>query len=102
VLRATTANGLIKVYANTWQFKIPASMMVQLLPADYVFDMLGMADGYTRNLVQAQVAIVQGITRSVIPLGPAPATTGEQVRPFQTATIGGDGMPASGVAGANT
>jgi hypothetical protein len=67
VLRATTVNGLIRVYANTWQFLIPASVMELVPPGDYVFDMLAHADGYTRNIVYAQVAILLGITRSAQP-----------------------------------
>ena len=51
VLLASTKNGLIKVYLNTWQFAVPASMMGLVPPGSYVFDMLGTADGFTRNLV---------------------------------------------------
>jgi hypothetical protein len=68
VIRATTENGFIRVYANTWQFLIPAPVMAGIPPADYVFDLLGFADGYTRSLVRAQVTVLQGITRSVIPV----------------------------------
>jgi hypothetical protein len=67
VLRATTENGFIRVYANSWQLLVPAPVMAGIPPADYVFDLLGIADGYTRNLVQAQATVLQGITRSVIP-----------------------------------
>jgi hypothetical protein len=67
VLRATTDNGFIQVYANTWALSVPAATMALVPPGDYVFDLLGMADGQTRNLVQATVAIDLGITRSVIP-----------------------------------
>jgi hypothetical protein len=68
VLRATTENGFIRVYANTWQLLVPAPVMAGIPPADYVFDLLGFADGYTRSLVRAQATVLQGITRSVIPL----------------------------------
>jgi hypothetical protein len=85
VLRATTSNGLIRVYANTWQFLIPATTMGLIPPGDYVFDLLGFADGYTRNLVQAQVSILQGITRGVIASGTVPAVNA-------IALV--DGMPA--------
>jgi len=76
VLKATTDNGLIQVYQNTWQFLVAASIMSIVPPADYVFDLLGIADGRTRNLVQAQVTVDQGITRTVIPVPsklPAPS-----------------------------
>lgn len=71
VLRATTTNGYIRVYANTWQFLVPARIMLGIPPADYVFDVLAFADGYTRNLVQAQVTVLQGVTRSMIQALPA-------------------------------
>jgi hypothetical protein len=63
VLRATTANGLIRVYANTWQLIVPAQIMQGIPPADYIFDVLGFADSYTRSLVQAQVSVLEGVTR---------------------------------------
>ena len=72
VLRATTGNGLLRVYANTWQLLVPAPTMLLVPPGDYVFDLLGFADGYTRNLVQAQTTVLQGVTRSVIPAGKPP------------------------------
>ena len=68
VLRAATDNGLIRVYANTWQFIVPAPVMGLVPPGDYVFDLLGRADGFTRNLVQAQVTVDLGITRSDVPI----------------------------------
>jgi len=64
MLRASTYNGLIKVYANTWQLLVPATMMKTVLTGDYVFDMLARADGYTRNIVQATVTVIQGVTRT--------------------------------------
>lgn len=84
VLRATTMNGLIRVYANTWQLLVPAPTMLLVPPGDYVFDVLGMADGYTRNLVQSEVSVLQGITRSIIPAGIPPGSTRAQIV---------DGMP---------
>jgi hypothetical protein len=68
VLHASTDNGLIRVYANTWQLLVPSRTMMLIPPGDYVFDMLGRADGYTRNLVQATVLIDLGITRTDLPL----------------------------------
>jgi hypothetical protein len=68
VLQATTDNGFLRTYSNTWQLLVPAPTMALVPPGDYVFDLLGMADGYTRNLVQATVAVDLGITRSVIPI----------------------------------
>ena len=75
VLRASTDNGFIRVYANSWQFLIPSTMMMSMPPGLYVFDMLGRADGYTRNLVQATVQVDLGITRTDSPpiLAPVPA-----------------------------
>lgn len=67
VLRAATDNGLIRVYAQTWQLLVPASVMTLILPGNYVFDMLAHGDGYTRNLVQASVEVDLGITRIVAP-----------------------------------
>jgi hypothetical protein len=67
VLHASTANGLIRVYANTWQLLVPSKTMLQVPPGDYVFDLLGRADGYTRNLVQASVTVELGITRTDLP-----------------------------------
>jgi hypothetical protein len=64
VLRAGTDNGLIVVYANTWQLLVPATLMETLPPATYVYDMLGRADGYTRQLSSGNVTVVQGVTRS--------------------------------------
>jgi len=63
VLRCGTDNGLIVVYANTWQLLVPATTMILLPPATYVYDMLGMADGYTRILSSGTVVVVQGVTR---------------------------------------
>lgn len=80
VMRATTENGLIRVYANSWQFLIPATTMILVLPGDYVFDMLALADGYTRNLIQATVSIVQGITRSIIPSTGTPIAQTANIR----------------------
>lgn len=68
MLRASTYNGLIKVYANTWQLLVPAETMKTVLTGDYVFDMLARGDGYTRNIVQATVTVIQGITRTEPPL----------------------------------
>ena len=67
VLKATTDNGFLRTYSNTWQLLVPAATMALVPPGDYVFDLLGMADGQTRNLVQATVVVDLGITRSVIP-----------------------------------
>ena len=67
VLRASTANKLIRVYANTWQLLVPAPIMAIVPPGDFVFDLLARADGYTRNLVQAAVRVDLGITRTDIP-----------------------------------
>jgi hypothetical protein len=64
VLLASTDNGLIVIYDNTWQLLVPATTMLLLPPADYVFDMLGRADGYTRQLASGTVTVVQGITRT--------------------------------------
>jgi hypothetical protein len=74
VLNASTINGLIRVYANTWQFVVPSNVMMLVPPADYVFDLLGRADGYTRNLVQATVTVLLGITRDELPPAVAPAS----------------------------
>jgi len=63
VLLASTVNGLIAVYANTWQLLVPAVTMALVPPADYVYDLLGKADGYTRRLASGGVTVVQGITR---------------------------------------
>ncbi len=68
VLKATTDNGFLRTYANTWQLLVPAPTMALVPPGDYVFDLLGFADGRTRNLVQATVTVDLGITRSVIPI----------------------------------
>jgi hypothetical protein len=63
VLRCGTDNGLIVVYFNTWQLLVPSTTMLLLPPATYVYDMLGMADGYTRKLSSGNVTVVQGVTR---------------------------------------
>jgi len=63
VLKATTDNGLIVVYANTWQLKVPAPTMSLIPPASYVFDMLAVADGRIRNIATGTVDIVLGVTR---------------------------------------
>jgi len=63
VLKASTAANLIRVSGNTWQFLIPADTMILIPPASYVFDMLGVGDGLTRNLVQGTVTVAQGVTR---------------------------------------
>ena len=89
VLRASTANGLIRVYANTWQLLVPAPTMSLIPPGDYVFDLLGRADGYTRNLVQATVAVNLGITRTDLPPVLTPASS--IVKAPGAATV--DGMP---------
>jgi hypothetical protein len=85
VLRATTDNGLIRVYANTWQFMIPASTMILVPPGDYVFDMLAHGDGFTRNIVYATVAVLLGITRSASP-NPQPIAGPHLVRVTGKAT----------------
>jgi hypothetical protein len=51
------------VYANTWQLLVPATTMLLVPPATYVYDMLGKADGYTRKLSSGSVTVVQGVTR---------------------------------------
>jgi hypothetical protein len=85
VLQASTVNGFLKVYDNTWQLSVPAATMQLVPPGDYVFDLLGMADGYTRNLVQATVTIDLGITRSIIPT--ATILPSAQPIPFPASTI---------------
>jgi|SRR5580765_556236 hypothetical protein len=67
VLRASTANHLIRVYANTWQLLVPAPIMAIVPPGSYVFDLLARADGYTRNIVQAACRVDLGVTRTDIP-----------------------------------
>lgn len=89
VLRASTSNGLIRVYANTWQLLVPAPTMSLIPPGDYVFDLLGRADGYTRNLVQAQVAVNLGVTRTDLPPVTTPASS--IVRSAGASIV--DGMP---------
>jgi hypothetical protein len=63
VLKAATDNDLIIIYDNTWQLLVPATTMLLIPPATYVFDMLGRADGYTRTLASGTVTVVQGVTR---------------------------------------
>src|SRR5215472_3806221 len=43
VLKCSTDNGLIVVYSNTWQLKVPATTMSLVPPASYVYDLLGVA-----------------------------------------------------------
>jgi hypothetical protein len=63
VLAASTTNGLIVVYSNTWQFKVPAATMGLIPPAPYVFDMLALADGTVRIIASGTVQVNQGVTR---------------------------------------
>jgi len=63
VLKATTDNQLIVVYANTWQLIVPAPTMSLIPPASYVFDILAVADGRIRSIATGTVDIVQGVTR---------------------------------------
>jgi len=63
VLKATTDNGLIVVYDNTWQLKVPAPTMSLIFPATYVYDILAIADGYIRIIASGSVIVYQGITR---------------------------------------
>jgi hypothetical protein len=79
VLHASTVNGLIRLYANSWQLLVPSTTMLLIPTGDYVFDMLARADGYTRNLIQASVKVDLGITRTDYPtispsLAPPPQT----------------------------
>jgi hypothetical protein len=67
-LHASSMNGLIRVYANSWQLLIPSTTMLLIPPGQYVFDMLARADNYTRNLVQATVTVDMGITRTDLPI----------------------------------
>lgn len=67
-LHATSDNGLIRVYANSWQLLVPSTTMLLIPPGQYVFDMLARADNYTRNLVQATVTVDLGITRTDLPI----------------------------------
>src|SRR5215471_16973239 len=76
VLKATTTNGLIVVYANTWQLKVPVTTMMLLPPATYVYDMLGVADGYVRILASGGVTVIQGVTRPPELLGVAEVAMG--------------------------
>jgi hypothetical protein len=85
VLHASTENKLIRVYSNTWQLLVPSKTMLLIPPGDYVFDLLGRADGYTRNLVQAVVTVQLGITRTDMP----PLSTPARVMVSGVA----DGMP---------
>ena len=96
VLHASTSNGLIRVYQNTWQLLVPSPTMSLVPPGDYVFDLLGRADGYTRNLVQAQVTVNLGITRTDLPplVSPASVTKPKGSLTLITGTAAGaDGMP---------
>jgi hypothetical protein len=63
VILASTGNGLIQVYSNTWSLKVPATIMALIPPADYVYDLLGRADGYTRQLASGSITAMLGITR---------------------------------------
>jgi len=63
VLKATTDNGLIIVYSNTWQFSVPATTMSLIPPASYVFDMLAVADNTVRIIASGTVQVNLGVTR---------------------------------------
>jgi hypothetical protein len=99
VLLASTDNGLISVYSNTWQFLVPSTTMLLVPPGNYVFDLLGRADGYTRSLVQATVAVNLGVTRTDLPPVVAPASitqsSGNLVR-VTGATVGAKQMSYAG------
>ena len=69
VLKSTTDNGLIVVYSNTWQLRVPAVTMALVPPAAYVYDLLGVADGYIRVLASGGVTVEQGVTRPPEVLG---------------------------------
>jgi hypothetical protein len=69
VLKATTDNGLIQVYSNTWQFNIPASTMSLIPPTTYVYDMLAVADGHIRIIASGTVDVILGVTRPPDVLG---------------------------------
>ncbi len=73
-LHASTDNGLIRVYANTWQLLVPSRTMLLVPPGDYVFDVLARADGYTRNIAVATVSVLLGITRTDLPPTVIPAS----------------------------
>ena len=91
VLWASTANSLIRVYANTWQLLVPAKTMMLIPPGDYVFDLLARADGFTRNLVQATVRVDLGITRTDLPSITPPEHAGTISRVDGMAAVNADG-----------
>jgi hypothetical protein len=102
VLRASTDNGLIIIYSNSWQFFVPSVTMLLVPPGDYVFDLLGRADGYTRSLVQATVTVNLGVTRTDLPPVVAPSSVTQLSSNFMRVTGATVGVePSHAVCGVN-
>jgi hypothetical protein len=62
-LHCTTANTMLIISGNILRFNVPADVMGTVPPTDYVFDIVGKADGYQRRIVIGTVAVVEGVTR---------------------------------------
>jgi hypothetical protein len=64
VLRASLSDsGIIAAVPNFLRMNIPARKMVNIVPQDYVFDILGGDAFNTRRIIVGTLTVVQGITR---------------------------------------
>jgi hypothetical protein len=60
---ASTEDGDLVASGNIFNFNVPLSTMGIVPPADYVFDVVGIADGHQRVIIQGAVTVFEGVTR---------------------------------------
>lgn len=65
-ISAATADGTMVVGGTgngVLAYLIPAATMARVPPGTYVADVIGTADGHTRNVAEIAITVKQGITR---------------------------------------
>lgn len=62
-ITASTGEGSLLTSGNRFNFNVPVATMGIVPPAAYVMDVVGMADGHQRIIMQGQVTVFEGVTR---------------------------------------
>ena len=62
-ISASTTDGDLVTSGNVFNFNIPLADMSTVPIADYVMDVIGIADGHQRIIIQGAVTVFEGVTR---------------------------------------
>lgn len=62
-ITASTTDGDLVTSSNVFNFNVLVTTMSEVPPADYVMDVIGIADGHQRIIMQGAVTVFEGVTR---------------------------------------